>query len=271
VLLEQTRVVGRGLRREAAVLSAGLALITLIVFAVRLRSGEAVDFEPAETSQFALVGLLLPFAVWKGEKPFEGGYLWTLPVDRRRHALLKVLAGGLWFLLAVLLFQLWLLTLALLTGGGVGADETRMLASGAGGYRPVRWTTPAWEWLAPFTAGAVLYALGSAFVLGVRRPVRTAVGLAVGLVILLALSEEVFPFDTFETMMDAVAMGPFGLDAMLSGGAESLSRDVRGAGGRAFVGWTGLPSAERWAGATTLWTAGAGAALFTALFRHREH
>jgi hypothetical protein len=97
------------------------------------------------------------------------------------------------------------------------------------------------------------------------------VGLAVGWVILLVLSEEVFQFDAVETVVDAVAMGPLGLDAMLSGGAESLSRDVRGPGGRSFLGWTGLPTAERWAGATALWAAGAGAALFAALFRHREH
>jgi hypothetical protein len=271
VVAEQVRVVGRGLRREAAVVGIGLAAISLITFAFRLRSGEAVDYEPSGTQLIALVGLLLPFAVWKGEKPYAGGYLWTLPVERRRHALAKVLAGGLWFVIAILLFQLWLLVLALLTGGGVGENETRMLATAGGGHRPVRWTTPAWEWLTPFTSGPILYALGSALVLGVKHPIRTAAGLVFGFVFLAFLSEEVFPGDILRPAVEMVTMGPLGLDAMYSGGAESLSRNAKGPDGREFTSWTGLPGPGRWAGATAIWAACASAALFAALFRHREH
>lgn len=272
VFLEQVRVVGRGLRREALGLGCLLLLATAIVFIVMLREGERVDFEPVGAQFTLLAGLLLPLSVWRGEKPFGGGYLWTLPVERRRHALLKLAAGGLWLLLAVTAFLLWLLVLALLTGGGIGADETRMLATGSGAHAPVRWTTPAWEWAAPFTAALIGYLLGSALALGVEHPVRTAAALLFGFLLLLFLFEEVFPVNYLEPAVQQVMVGTWGLDAALTGGAESLSRDVKSANGeQAFVSWSQLPSAERWASASALWTALGAAALFAALRRHREH
>ena len=39
-----------------------------------------------------LIGALLPIAVWARDARFGPSFLWTVPVDRRRHALIKVLA-----------------------------------------------------------------------------------------------------------------------------------------------------------------------------------
>ena len=55
------------------------------------------------------MGALLPIAVWARDERFGPGFLWTLPVDRRRHALTKVLAGWVWLMGGVALFVLWLL------------------------------------------------------------------------------------------------------------------------------------------------------------------
>lgn len=269
VLLEQIRVVGLGLRREATLLAAVLASLTLLIFVEAVRDGEQIDFEPGGMLLIAIVGLLLPFAVWKADRPSGGGYMWTLPVNRARHALARSLAGLIWLLLATVALSAWLLVLALLTGGGVGGDETRFLATGESEFTAVRWTTAAWEWITPFTAGPLAYLLGTAFVLGLPHPVRTAAALSVGLIGALILSDEFFP--ELQGMFTAILSGPLGVDAALSGGTDTLAFDTKDADGRAVTAWRALPSAERWLGATALWTALGVAGLWAALFRHREH
>ena len=65
-----------------------------------------------EPSAFpAVIGALLPIAVWAREERFGPGFIWTLPVDRMRHALIKVLAGWIWLMGGVVLYALSLLVL----------------------------------------------------------------------------------------------------------------------------------------------------------------
>jgi hypothetical protein len=71
-----------------------------------------------------------PIVVWRGEERFGASFLWTLPVDRWRHALAKVFAGWVWLMGGVALFVLWSLALTLLSGGNILAEETlRVLRS----------------------------------------------------------------------------------------------------------------------------------------------
>lgn len=271
VLLEQVRVVGLGLRREAAVLAALLAGLALIMVIDASRGDDAVDFEPVGIVLIAILGLLLPFVIWRGET--SGGYFWTQPLDHRRHALAKALAGALWLLVATAAFLLWILALALLTGGEIGVVETRYVLKaqpGADALVSVTWTTPAWEWIAPFTGGLVAYLLGTAFVLGVRHPVRSAAALVVGLAALVVLDDTVFPSSILSPVLQSIAAGPYGVDAALSGGSASLTTETTRPGGKLMVFWLGLPTLERWAGALALWTFAGAAGLWAALLRYRE-
>ena len=270
VLAEQLRAVGEGLRREVLALLAVFGAVTLLLFVEVVGDGEQIDFEPGGGVLLALLGLLLPFAIWRGERLYAGGYFWTLPVDRPRHALIRILAGGAWLWAATAAFLGWLFVMSLLSGGSIGGEETRLLADGRGGLTPVRWTTQGWEWVALITAGPIAYLLGSAFVLGVKHPVRTAGGLILGFFLLLFLSEEVFPINFLDPVINAAVLGPWGIDSVLTGGAETLSSTSRGPNGEPVETWSGMPSFGRWAGATLLWTALSVAALSAALLRHRE-
>lgn len=279
VVLEQIRVVGLGLRREAALLTAALAFISVVMLLEVFKDGESIDFEPNGTLLIAAVGLLLPFGVWKGDKLFDGAHLWTLPVNRPRHALAKALAGGVWLLLATTAFLAWLLVVALLSGGDVGAEETRLLlvspppAEGPVGpeaLKPVPWSTQTWQWIVPFTAGPVAYLLGSAFRLGLKHPLRWAAGLFLGFVAVMILGNELFPHNRLQGVLQAVVGGPYGIDAVLSGGSDTLTTEVTRPGGKDVAAWRELPTAERWAGATVFWALLGAAGLGAALFRHRE-
>lgn len=279
VFAEQVRVVGLTLRREAAILIALLALVTMLIFFETLEHNESIDFGPDGLLLVAAVGLLLPFGVWKGDRLFDGAYLWTLPADRRRHALIKVLAGGVWLLAATVAFLTWLLALTVLTGGTIGSEETRFLLAAPvsdaplppEALRPVRWTTQSWEWVTPFTAGAVAYVLGSAWRLGLKHPLRWAAGLFLGFLVLTLFSSEFFSRSLFEDAAQAVIGGPFGMDAALSGGGDTLNTEVKRTSGEMVVAWRELPTLERWAGAIALWAVVAAAGLTAALFRHREN
>jgi hypothetical protein len=276
---EQVQVVGLTLRREAAILLALLAVVTLLVFLEARETSETIDFEPDGMLLVAAVGLLLPFGVWKGDRLFDAAYLWTLPVDRRRHALTKALAGGVWLLAATVIFMAWLLALMLLTGGGIGSEETRLVLTGPltnaplppEALRPVGWTTQPWEWVTPFTAGPVAYVLGSAWRLGLKHPLRWAAGLFLAFLAVTLFSNEFFSTNVFERAANAVIGGPLGLDAALSGGGDTLAAEVKRASGETVVAWSQLPTFERWAGAIAFWAAIGAAALGAALFRHREN
>src|SRR5687768_5076751 len=117
VLREQLRVIGLRVRWPLLTGIAMLALITL-VFRQEILS-ERVGFHPEQLLVPGILGLALPIAVWFGEDRFGHGFFWTLPVDRRRHALTRVCAGWLWLMAAIAAFVLWHLLLSLITGGNI--------------------------------------------------------------------------------------------------------------------------------------------------------
>ncbi len=210
VWIEQLRAVGVAIRREVGLAGVVLVLGSLAVVAVArmpvlqaMLGAEAgvLVFNPEEPPWgfFAvLVALLFPLVVWKGERRFGDTPLWSLPVDHRRHALLKVAAGWVWLLGVLGVALLWV-TLAVLASGGVlGVDEVRLLivdparaAAGApGATEPVNWTTPWWEWARPFTSATAAYLLASTLVLATARPLFWAAGLWVASIAVLGFAEE---------------------------------------------------------------------------------
>ena len=81
VVAAQIRVVRAALRRPARVACALVALATVLLVVERLGRGEAMAFHPEYHALPGLLGLLLPFSVWRGEDRFGASLLWTLPVD----------------------------------------------------------------------------------------------------------------------------------------------------------------------------------------------
>lgn len=155
VVLEQVRIVRVCLRREALVVGVVVGIVTLVIAVNIVRGTAASWFDSNEWWEVALAGFLLPFAVWRSDKRFAPAFLWTLPVDRRRLALAKVFAGWVWLMTAAVLYFLWQLTLATLSGVP-GAEALSGVA---------------------FIGVTVTYLFGSALVLGLRHPLHWLLGM----------------------------------------------------------------------------------------------
>lgn len=134
-----------------------------------------------------------------------------MPVERRKHVLIRVCAGAVWALglaaAVVLLFNL----LALAAGSPmIGAAI--------------------WQWLVPLGSVATTYLLGSALVVALRHPLRWSAGLALAFVLLTAFDLVTFP----RPMTQALVSGDLGLEPILTGGASSTAWAV------ALLFWFGL-------------------------------
>ncbi|HEY0142208.1 MAG TPA: hypothetical protein VGF48_15025 [Thermoanaerobaculia bacterium] len=228
VLLEQLRMVGVTLRPAALIVAAVLAFGTVMVGGEIIGGGRG--FDSNETFPTALVAFLFPFAVWRNEKRFGPAFLWTLPVERRLLALAKVLAGFVWFMVALAFFVLWLLVLGLLAGAPPEHTIARV----------------------PFITTIAMYLFGSALVLGLKHHLRWLVG-AAGVRFLMGTSGEAIRRP--ETREWRYVPGA---DAFFSAISE-----VRAA-------WLSLPDSAQWTLGTFLWIAASVAALWAALSRHRE-
>ena len=264
VWIEQLRVVGLAIRREGALAAMALALGSLALVAFSripalqaiVGQGEVGElvFDPGEPPWgfFAvLAALLLPLGVWKGERRFGDTPLWSLPVDHRRHVLVKVAAGWVW-LVAILGAALVWVTLTVLASGGVlGVDEVRLLivdpvgvsAGTPGATESVRWTTPWWEWALPFTSATAAYLLASTLVLATARPLLWAVGLWVAGGVVLGVAE-VWDIGWIERTAELVAWYI---------GGDSFNRGMQLPTGRRELGWTLLPTAGMWTASSALW------------------
>jgi hypothetical protein len=276
VLVEHVRALGLALRMPAAV-AAGLAVpwTLLAISEIPNQSGEIV-FHPERLMLTAFLALVFPIMVWRGEDPFGAGFLWTVPVDRRRHALTRVLAGWVWLMGAVALLVLWLLALTLLSGGGLLRDETiRVVTSapGAGAVQDVRLPPQPLFWIVPFTAATGAYLLASAVALGLRHPLRWIVGTALGLQ-LVAIAGDAANVEWLNRLpsrlLGTLYAGRYGIDALLTARTQSATDWVRLPDGELVHAWHVLPHPGQWAVGTLLWTGVGLALLWAAASRHRE-
>jgi hypothetical protein len=280
VLATQIRVVGFALHRPAIVVSGLIALTTTLVTLEFMRTGQPIDFDPAQQTLFGMLGLLFPIGVWMGEERFGSGFLWTLPVDRSWHALARVFAGWVWLMGAVALFFIWLLALALLSGGRVLSEDTlRVLPSFSGTpsqvfdpgvVRHVRWVWHPLYWLVPFTSATVAYLWVSALALGTRHPWRWIVGAALCLIFLVVVKNAANVGLPFEGWLRSLSRGPYGIDAWLTARTETLQVSATLSTGETIVAWRALPDLGQWAIATLVWAGAGVTALMAAASRHRE-
>ncbi len=285
VLLEQVRAVGLSIRGPAAAAVAVGAVALLLAAIDVLQDGEALPFRPQQWVLPAFVGLLLPLGVWRGEARSAAGLLWTLPVDRRRHALARVAAGWVWLMAGVAVLVLGLLALALLSGGGILAPETLHVLTSplppdadvrAGvPVRTFRWTPEPVLWLVPFTSATATYLLASALALGstARRIVAVAAGvflLVAGVSVAGELTGSRWLVLAPSRAVSALVYGQHGLMTLLTGRTEVMGFRTALSPGETVMVWRDLPDVGRWAVATLLWTSAGLASLWAATLRHRE-
>jgi hypothetical protein len=245
VLREQFLGVGISLRREGAVAAVLAALVTAVIATVQGTTGQpfGVDLAPETGIPMALLALLVPMAVWKGEDPTRRGYHRAMPVGHGEHAVMRALAGLPWVLGATAAYFTWMLVLSSFTAGQVEP-------------------TPLWQWWAPFAGVTVLYLLGSALTLRVAHPWRWMGGGLVGYMFVQALR----PVDGsvgVAQMTDGLLYGPYGIGAVVTG---NVSRPVHeGFGYMAFA-----PSFAGWLLATWLWVAVAISLFLWSAYRQPE-
>lgn len=228
VVLEQIRIVGLSLRPVALVAAVVLGIGTFMV--VGDIAGGGPGFDSRETFPTALISFLFPFAVWRSDKRFGSGFLWTLPVNRRRLALVRVFAGWVWLMAGLAIFVTWLLALALLAHATPDHHVMRI----------------------PFIATVAMYLIGSAVVLGLRHPLQWLLGSAGLLLLMGGLGDLLHQPDDSE--WDPIP------------GARAFFSAVEQ--GRAA--WQTLPESAQWAITTFLWLGAGVAALWAAASRHRE-
>ncbi len=286
VLREQFRATGFALR-VPVVLAAAFAVLATLVVVLGLISRDGVTNLHAEPSPLpGLIGALLPFALWAREEHFGPGFLWTLPVDRRRHALIKVLAGWLWLMSGVALYAIWLLALALVSGGEVLPVESLLISNAPG--RPsspvdpavlqtVQWAPGLPIWAVPFGMATAAYLFGSALMLGIRRPLRLVVGAVIGFAVVSAAAHQAGPLlgldwleGAPEKLVSRLFEGRYGLEALLTLRTWSLDTKATLTTGEVVQIWSAVPDLREWVIAAALWTGAGLLALWIAASRHRE-
>jgi hypothetical protein len=287
VVMAQLRLLGSALRGPALV-AAGLAVpATLLLIEFSPVDG-VINFRPERQELlFGGLGLLAATGIWFGDERIGSGFLWTLPVDRRSHALARVFAGWVWLMGVVMLSVLWLLAISVSTGGSVMAEESlRLIASparalsfsagdtlDAGVVQTVQWTPTPIFWLVPFAAATAVYLIASAMTLGLRQPVRWAAGIILAVYLVAGLGQDLYanwPATPPGRVLRGVFDGRYGLDALLTARTGSLKTEATLTTGERVVVWRALPDLGHWAMATLLWTGAGLMALLAAASRHRE-
>jgi hypothetical protein len=286
VLMEHLRRIGFGLRIPM-VIAAVFAVLATIVLAIQIVDGDmAGNFYARPSALPGGIGALLAVAVWAREERFGPGFLWTLPVDRSRHALTRVLAGWLWLMGGVLLFQLALLVLALVSGDGVLPTETlnvlttdvpRSVPVDPATLRKVQWTPGPLVWAVPFGGATATYLFASAFMLGIRHPLRWVVGAVLAFPVssflthmASRLSGAGWLADAPERALTLLCEGRYGFDSLLKLRTWTLDRRAALTTGERIEVWSAVPDIGDWGIATLIWTLAGLVALLAAASRHRE-
>lgn len=280
VLRAQVRATGFTLR-FAIVLAAMWAVVATIFVALQVAEGDMPANLHAQPSALpGIIGALLPVGLWAREERFGPGYMWTLPVDRTTHALIRVLAGWTWLMAGAVLYVTCQLVLAISAGGDVLPVETlHVLTTSVRGRGPlepdalqaVRWAPGASVWLVPFTAATATYLLASAAMLGIRRPFRWALAAVLTLPVLAIVGRQLTGrSDLADRVVEALLTGPYGLDALLTMRTATLDHRVTLTTGERLHAWMAVPDVADWRLAVLLWTSAGLLAVLAAALTHRE-
>ncbi len=178
-----------------------------------------------------------PFRVWGEERPQTRGYHWSMPVDRRRHDLLRVGVGA-----AVLV--------AIVAGFLLLAWVTALAAGHAGTIARY----PALPWLTILAAPLIIYLLASIPVVGSRHPAAWLWG-TLGACALLLNLVQVLDVGQLQGLAGELLIGRLGLLSTLGGPVVGQ-----------IAGWPPVGAAG-WLAAWVLWLAVAATAVVLAASR----
>ena len=242
VVREQFLSVGLSLKREALTIAGLGGMVTACVAWYQATRPGAVGIElmPEMGIPVAMLALLVPMEVWKGEGPAQRGYHHAMPVQHGGHAITKALSGLVWLLAGVGAYFGWLALLAAFTGGSIDS-------------------VPAWRWLTPFAGATVLYLIGSALTLRVAHAWRWLGGAFVGYMFLGAMQMADGARALFR-LVNTVVFGRMGVSTVVTG----LVRSHRWEYGAYHS------SASTWLAATWLWLAIAVTLFVWAAYRQPE-
>ncbi len=196
VLRENLRAVGESVRLEiGALLALLLGMAALILVFEPMGSPGGADFDVADmTWPLLVLGLFAPLAVWKAEEPSRRGYLWSMPVDRFRHTLVRAGSGWAWLMGLVAVYLAWGMGIPLLTGGNIVLNpqwEAALLAGRPAGtvLRDLTLGGNAWVWVVPFVAASTGYFVGTAVALLADHPLRVYAGVAFTFFVAVSVAE----------------------------------------------------------------------------------
>jgi hypothetical protein len=264
VAREALRTVGQSVRLE---IGAVLVLLLVVMAVVAPRETGGADYSVADmTWPVVILSIFSPLAVWKHDEPSRRAYLWSLPVDRARHTLLRVWSGWAWLMALVAVYVVWAMGVAVVSSGNIVINEAweAMLLRGLPPGSRIRDLTLAghpWLWLTPFAAATTMYLVGTIVALLSNYPLRVFAGAWFALMVVMGLA------DASGGVMDQVVehvgaqliLGRYGLLTHSTGvmvhGPPNLADQV---------------NAGVWAVATLIWTAPALAGVILAARRHQE-
>ncbi len=141
-----------------------------------------------------IAGLFFTQRVWRGARGPHRDFHWSLPVERRRHDLLRVAAGAVW---------LAAIAAALLAAALVSTALAGNASATAG--------LPLSAWLAFFAAPVLVYLLASAFELGKTGLSSRAVAAVAALALVFYGFVSLEAGGSFGKTLEALCVGPFGL------------------------------------------------------------
>ncbi|HEY7770327.1 hypothetical protein [Longimicrobium sp.] len=274
VLRETLRAVGESVRLEmGALLLLLLGLAAVILFFEPVASPGGADYDVADmTWPILVLGLFAPLAVWKADEPSRRGYLWSMPVDRFRHTLMKAASGWAWLMGLVAVYVVWALSIPLLTGGHIVLNsdwETALLRGQPPGtvLRDMTLGGNPWVWVVPFVAASTGYFVGSAVALLMDHPLRVYAGVAFTFVVTIAMAEAAG--GTVGHMADElfryVVVGRYGLMTHATGIVFRFNEPLPA--GQAI---RDVPVFGAWVSSVLLWTGTGLAATLLAAYRHQE-
>ncbi|WP_162998164.1 hypothetical protein [Brevundimonas lutea] len=263
--MAQFRLLVAGLRLEAALVAGFIVVVSLTIATGYMQPDSTLDFAIVPVALMFAAGFALPWTLWKQTPAFGPTPFAAMPIGRHGHMIARMTAGWLWAMAALALVLAWVGLVALSTTGEIVLTDVRRLVSDPSAG-PLARVAPWWSYVTPFAAVTVSYGLGTAWVLGLRRPAVWLIGSVVAALIGLELG----PDDLVARALQWLGIGPVGLDHLVTGGLERLDVELTLPDGRRVIAWSGLPTFQDWILALLFWAAVTFSAVTVALLRPRD-
>ena len=273
VARETLREVGESVRLEIAAALALMLGLTLIILLGQPGASRGADLDLADMTWPVLaVGLFAPLAVWKSEEPSRRSYMWSMPVERFRHTMVKVAGGWVWLMGLVAVYMLWLISMPLMTGGHIVINPTweeYLMRSRAPGtlIRDMTMAGYPWLWVVPFVSATMAYLFGTAVALVSNYPLRVYAAAAFLCFVVLGVAESAG--GTLDAMADGVfrhgVIGRYGLFTQATGLVYLFEQPP--VPGRPI---RDMPVLGAWLSASALWMGTGLVAMLLAARRYQE-